>query len=180
MGNVMKHLIEPLEERFEWRNAAEEIAAKSDMLEEFARYDDALLARVAKQIRLRRTYRTMPLVGEISKAIHELLPQPKPTVSKGFDVDPEWTEEAIRRADRMILSQMGIDAAAGGWLIGLHDWYRGHHEMPPGHEIARMKVTARWFDDFSAKHGNKWVHGRYAKLDKLRAKVREWEASQAA
>ncbi|MEW5705119.1 MAG: hypothetical protein AB1781_11135 [Pseudomonadota bacterium] len=60
---------------------------------------------------------------------------------------PGWAHEDIAIADRLIVSEIGREAADNGWSLGLHDFCRYNHRLPNVHEKARIIREAREFDE---------------------------------
>lgn len=52
--------------------------------------------------------------------------------------DP-WSDESIREADRMILCDLGYEAAQDGWIIPLHGHFRETGAWPDAGEISKLK-----------------------------------------
>ena len=88
--------------------------------------------------------KSWPTPGEIIAAWEAV--SPRPHLAEG-PKHSDWTEAAIARADRMIQSDMGREAAQEGWITGLHDHCRRNHVMPTPREVASLKRAAREFEE---------------------------------
>ena len=51
---------------------------------------------------------------------------------------PEESREAYAYADAAIMSPLGRQAAAEGWVGALHDWLRRHRTTPGPHDVVRI------------------------------------------
>lgn len=146
MGNVIKELIGTLEKRFEWRSEGEEAESKADMIEAFSAYSDEFLGKVAKDIRMTRTFRGMPTVGEINKVIARMAVEPggarRPT--SATYTYPDWSPYAIDQADKLIQCDLGKEAAREGWIVGLHDYCRKNGRLPGRYDIGAMIESAEF------------------------------------
>jgi len=58
-----------------------------------------------------------------------------------------WSSEDMAIADRLIVCDLGREAADNGWSLGLHDFCRYAHRLPNAHEQARIIREAREFDE---------------------------------
>lgn len=65
--------------------------------------------------------------------------------------DQTWTADALKRADVLLQTQMGQEAADEGWVLSLWDFCRKHSRLPKGAEVADVKRHAREFDEAYAK-----------------------------
>jgi hypothetical protein len=59
----------------------------------------------------------------------------------------EWSEKAFRRADALIASDLGREAADSGWIAALHDFCREYGRLPNDAESYRCKVHAAEFNE---------------------------------
>jgi hypothetical protein len=64
---------------------------------------------------------------------------------------PEWSGEAIRIADSLIVSDLGRQASRDtGWVLGLHDFCRNHRRLPTEHEIPAIIGGSSFVDRCAA------------------------------
>lgn len=64
---------------------------------------------------------------------------------------PDWTDEARARADKLIDSEIGRQAAREGWITPLWDYCRRAGQLPTRSQIPRMIAEARRFDEAYAE-----------------------------
>lgn len=178
MGDVLKKLIEPLEARFKF-DKGEEKAAKEDMVEAFKNFDDDMLAAAAKKIRMTREYKTMPTVGEIAKVLADLSYADKPAADNVYrrkaGWEAEWAPEVIRKANKLIQSELGRRAAREGWITGLHDYCRKKGKLPSDDYsgfaleaiVREMKKDAEVVNRTAAGVGFKPINPKFDKRQKL-------------
>lgn len=58
-------------------------------------------------------------------------------------VSIETWEARLASAERQIVCPMGLTAAREGWVLGLRDFVVANNRLPNGHEIERIRDTAR-------------------------------------
>jgi hypothetical protein len=63
------------------------------------------------------------------------------------DKFPDWSEEAIEKADELIRCEIGKRAADEGWVFALHTFCRKNRRLPARGEIGGCINEARGFDD---------------------------------
>ncbi len=95
-----------------------------------------------------------PSVSEMLQACEDareqLVPRPK---LNSFDTWPEWSPDAIAKADELIRCAMGRKAADEGWVFALHTFCRKNGRLPTNqNEISGCIAEARGFDDAYAKN----------------------------
>ncbi|CAA2139539.1 hypothetical protein [Hyphomicrobium sp. ghe19] len=100
-----------------------------------------------------RTHRgnRFPSVSELLTACadaREMGIDHKPTPPKY----PEWTPEAIAKADELIRSGLGKRAAEEGWVFALHTFCRKHRRLPMDREIGACIAEAKAFDEAYARN----------------------------
>lgn len=114
-----------------------------------------------------RTHRgnRFPSVSEMltacADARDDLAPKPKPV-----EKYPDWTPEAIAKADDLIRCEMGQRAAGEGWVFALHTFCRKKGRLPQMHEIGGCIAEARGFDEAYARNA-KSGDGPQIALNKL-------------
>lgn len=62
-------------------------------------------------------------------------------------MNPEWSKQAIAKADSLIRCNLGQRAADEGWVLGLHDFCRKKGRLPINHEISVIMANAKEFDE---------------------------------
>lgn len=77
-----------------------------------------------------------PRPAEVNDLCHALMPPPS---ASDFKPDMNWTGEAIRKANDLIDSDMGRQAAKEGWIGAMHDHIRVHRTLPTPSEVAVLK-----------------------------------------
>lgn len=58
-----------------------------------------------------------------------------------------WSEKDIAIADKLIVGPLGREAAANGWILGLHDFCRHNHRLPSENEKGRVILESSEFDE---------------------------------
>lgn len=112
------------------------------------------------------------------KALHEKQIKEPPAPEKPRY--PEWSHEAIRFADDLVMCDMGQRAAREGWVLGLHDFCRNKRRLPHDGETHEIIKNSRFIDRVSAgaedagfaKHSiAKLANSMLAKREKLAKRV---------
>jgi len=95
-----------------------------------------------------RTHRgnRFPSVSEMltaaADAREEMAPKPKPV-----EKFPDWTPEAIKKADELIQCKLGQRAADEGWIFALHTFCRKNSRLPMADEVGACIAEAKGFDE---------------------------------
>jgi hypothetical protein len=113
-----------------------------------AKYSDRTLDAAADLLLSRHRSMRFPTPAQCVGACEDVLEieagkQPTETAPK----HPEWSAEAIAIADRLIVSDLGRQAADEGWITQLHDHCRNARRLPTARQIADMKREARLFEE---------------------------------
>lgn len=82
------------------------------------------------------------------KALHEKQIREPPAPEKPRY--PEWSNEAFRFADDLVMCDIGKRAAREGWVLGLHDFCRNHRRLPHENETHEIKRNSQFIDRVSA------------------------------
>lgn len=109
-----------------------------------AQFDEATLEAVSESFILNRPYKTWPMPAEILNACRdEVARKEREGKPKLYNVsDDPWDLRRTRHADRLIMSDLGVQAANGGWLDALWHFCRKNERLPHGKEIDRVFQTA--------------------------------------
>lgn len=86
-----------------------------------------------------------PSMAATRQAVHdaqEALPKGEPK-----EKDQKWTRSVLQRADDLIQSDLGRQAAEEGWSLSLWDFCREKGRLPDGYEISACKQITREFDE---------------------------------
>lgn len=112
------------------------------------KYSDTDLETAGDTILRTHRGRLFPSPSEIVTACEEAraaaTPSHKPTFTNDY---PEWSEERVARADKMICCAMGKRAADEGWVLRLHQFCRENCRLPTEREIPDLKASAKGFDE---------------------------------
>lgn len=128
-------------------------------LEEFSRllssYSETTLDAATDRVLKKHRGRQWPTPAECIAACEEVLETDRaaearrPAMVENY---PEWTDAAIERANKLIQSPLGRQAAKEGWISPLWDYCRVAGELPDSASaIHRCKVIARGFDEAYAQ-----------------------------
>lgn len=114
-------------------------------LAEYARllghYSPAILEAAAD--RLLATHKgphRWPRISECVKACEDVIVaagKDRRLSEPARDRNPDWSPEAIARANKLIQCDLGQRAAQEGWITQLWDYCRKYRELPSTHEIER-------------------------------------------
>lgn len=74
-------------------------------------------------------------------------PSPVPEAPKY----PEWSREAIAAANKLVMSDIGRQAADQGWILALHDFCRKERRLPNETEQHRIKRKSLQFNEAYAQ-----------------------------
>ena len=112
-------------------------------------WDAAILKRVGDRLVRQAKYWPRPAeVCELAEALVADMPRPSRALA-GANTD--WTQDALRTADRLIAGEMGRQAAREGWITQLHDYCRRHRQLPDERAVPGLEREARLFEEaFSA------------------------------
>lgn len=140
MGDVNKFFLDPISRQFSLPKTMENdpLAWQKDYDDALAFYSDTVLDVTAKRIIASRDVRSFPLVAECLKACREThgeLSKPEPRSAGHHD---EWDQSRVKRADRLIQSDAGVQAAKEGWLLSLWDFCRQKERWPNRIESEKM------------------------------------------
>lgn len=116
MADVFLNLIDPLEERYSWKDKSErEIeVARRDMVEAFKSYDIELIQATRRMIVLTRKFSTMPTVGDINDVLQRIIAERKAAEVKVERKAAAGTLEAFKQT--MALEKEAAQAWAREWL----------------------------------------------------------------
>jgi hypothetical protein len=116
MADVFLNLVDPLEERFNWKDKGErEIeVARRDMLEAFKHHDVELLQAAKRYIVLHRKFSTMPTLGDINDVFERIIAERKQAEAKPTRKEATSTLEAFRES--MAIEKDAAQAWAREWL----------------------------------------------------------------
>ncbi len=64
---------------------------------------------------------------------------------------PEWSREAISAANKLVMSDIGRQAADQGWILALHDFCRKERRLPNETEQHRIKRKSLQFNEAYAQ-----------------------------
>jgi hypothetical protein len=132
-------------------------AQAKKIFSEYARlmtqYSDHELSEAADLVLKRHRYRTWPSIAECISALEDyrrsVHEKTAPEVARKVSY-PEWSQDRIANADRLVNCGLGRRAAAEGWVLGLHDFCRNHERLPTEREIPAIIAGARFVDRFLA------------------------------
>lgn len=122
------------------------------MVRELKVYSPEALNKAGQIIVTTRKYRSFPLVAECLDACQEAekwLRSQKPQLKFSGESRhriPEWSDERVRLADDLVMTETGRRAAREGWILALHDFCRREMRMPEGHEIKHCIDGAKGAD----------------------------------
>lgn len=104
---------------------------------------DVVLDKAASAII--RTAKRFPSIAAMVDACNDVLgAEPKKPEKNKY---PEWSKEARACADKLVVSEIGQQAAAEGWSLSLHDFCRVQRRLPNAYEVSRLKRQAHDFDE---------------------------------
>lgn len=96
--------------------------------------------------------RQFPTPAQCRAACQEVEETRSPINPTGTEfLHPDWQPESFKKADTLIRSDLGRQAADEGWIGQLHDFCRKKHCLPMHHESGKLKQEARLFDDAYAE-----------------------------
>lgn len=86
-----------------------------------------------------------PSMAATRQAVHDA----QEAMPKGEqkEKDQRWTRPVLQRADDLIQSDMGRQAAEEGWSLSLWDFCREKGRLPTGYEVSACKQTTREFNE---------------------------------
>lgn len=110
-------------------------------------YSDDELNRAADFVL--KTYRgkAFPSVAVMLSACEDARQETAPRRIENDEEYKSWSESRMAKADDMIRCAMGRKAAEEGWIFALHSFVRENERLPGQHEIGRVKLTAKQFDE---------------------------------
>lgn len=135
-------------------DSADPVAYLEEVSKLLKGYSDSVQDAAADLVIRTHRFRTFPTPSDIVTACEDVL---STTTGKDhpehrmFNPYPDWSPEAIRIADGLMNSQIGREAARGGWSLGLHDFCRKTGRLPTQREIPDIRIGSRQFDEAYAK-----------------------------
>lgn len=116
MADVFLNLIDPLEERFNWKDKDDRAIelARRDMADAFKQHPVELLQAALRYIVLHRKFSTMPTVGDVNDVIQRIIAERKAAEAKPNRRALAGTLEAFK--ERMAAEKEDARAWARGWL----------------------------------------------------------------
>lgn len=183
MADVFLNLIDPLEERYNWKDkSAREIeVARADMVEAFKHHEIDDLKAAQRYIVLHRKFSTMPTVGDINDVIQRMLAERKTAESK-----PRGRVGVPSSADAFLEGLENEREAAKAWA---RDWLR---KSPLGQESlrdgwCRQLFNIVWQIRFNRVRANRPCEFDSIKLDDIATQTKyghelidEWRARPAS
>lgn len=113
-------------------------------------FDKEILDAVAEHFAMTREFKTWPMPKEIITACKAELTRRNPSPPRPAKID-YLSDERIEKADKLILSSLGVQACEGGWLDELWDFCRRKERLPEPHEIdAICRDADRHYQKFDA------------------------------
>jgi hypothetical protein len=154
MGNVSESFIKPLLQVFQPQKAEDPAAWVAVYQTTLGSFSDEALTLAAQRIIATRDVRSFPLPAECSIAWREAInnmaldemragrPDNSAEIRGGpFDQRyPEWSERRRKRADELIQSDMGRQAAKEDWIWTLWEFCRENERLPDQHEAQRVRA----------------------------------------
>lgn len=92
-----------------------------------------------------------PSISEMLSACADAREDTRPR-ERPMDVFPDWTPEAIKKADELIQCKLGQRAADEGWVFALHTFCRKKGRLPLTNEVGDCIAEARGFDEAYARN----------------------------
>lgn len=127
------------------------VAYLDEMGRMLAKYSENVLDQATDLVLKTHRGRNWPTPAECITACEDVLETDRARdARKAGNVEhyPEWTSTAIERANKLIQSPLGQQAAREGWISPLWDYCRHAGELPDSEAaIHRCKVIAREFDE---------------------------------
>jgi hypothetical protein len=118
-------------------------------LKPLGNYSSDTLRRAADDLLATRKIRKFPLPAECMQACRDAQEELAIEAKRENDgkrretipSDP-WSPERVKRADAMMDSSVGREAANEGWIISLHDFCREQGRLPNGFETVKVRIAA--------------------------------------
>jgi hypothetical protein len=117
-----------------------------------AKYSAEQLDGAVDHLAATHKFRTWPLPAEIlvacersAAALH------RPTSAPARGLPPEWSPEAVTKADQLVAGDLGRQAAQEGWILALHDHCRRYGRLPDDRGVFRCKSQAKGVDEELAR-----------------------------
>lgn len=136
MADVILNLVEPLEDRYRWKDKTENqiSLAKKDMVEAFRHHKIEDLKAAVMYITLHRKFATMPNVADIADVLSRIVaerklaeqkPEKNIDVSRDSDVFMDGSRQEREAAQAwarewLLKTPMGKESLAEGWCRSLH------------------------------------------------------------
>lgn len=128
-------------------------------LEEFskllANYSEKTLDEATDKVLKKHRGRQWPTPAECIAACDEVLQFDRAAEARRpatIENYPDWSHDAIARANKLIQSPMGRQAAKEGWISALWDYCRVSGDLPDSEAaISHCKSVARGFDEAYAQ-----------------------------
>lgn len=131
------------------------VAYLEEMSRMLSRYSESVLDQAADLVLKTHRGRNWPTPAECIRACEDVLETDRAKEArKAGTVEnyPEWSVTAIERANTLIQSPLGRQAAREGWISPLWDYCRHAGELPDNEAaIHRCKVIAKGFDEAYAQ-----------------------------
>jgi len=131
------------------------VAYLEEMSRMLSRYSESVLDQAADLVLKTHRGRNWPTPAECIRACEDVLETDRAKEArKAGTVEnyPEWSVRAIERANTLIQSPLGRQAAREGWISPLWDYCRHAGKLPDNEAaIHRCKVIAREFDEAYAE-----------------------------
>lgn len=107
-------------------------------------FEPEVLRKASEAIVLGRDKRGWPMPAEILSICRTTADQVRAArnwenAGKPDNKRDPWSDESIHQADRMVLCELGYEAAQDGWIIPLHGHLRETGAYPDAGEIAKLK-----------------------------------------
>jgi hypothetical protein len=146
-SSVMAHFIAPMSVHFSVKHDSDEAedAWNADYEDALKGYSPVVLKEATKRIMRRRNYTNFPMIAECVQACNEVIEDHSKAVpSRSYSPQyPDWSEQRVAEANRMLDSAVGRKAASEGWIIGLWDFCRQKGRPPQHHEVPKIIASSR-------------------------------------
>jgi hypothetical protein len=147
MSSVGTHFTAPMLVHFSVKHDSEaaEEAWLADYEDALKVFQPAILQEAAKRIMRRRNYTNFPMIAECVQACNEVIEERSKSVpSRSYSPQyPDWSDQRVAEANRMLDSAVGRKAASEGWIIGLWDFCRQKGRPPQHHEVPKIIASSR-------------------------------------